>query len=295
MGVATVGSTDDAAMKIAVINLSGHVERWRGVASQFRDVGLQAVRHEATLGSALAPDRLAALAPPALNRRQYHRPLCVGEIGCYASHVALWRELLASGEPQMAIFEDDVAVSPELPAVLQALAQLPARWDIVKLTGRAKEKIDTRVPLLARRHEPPAGGARERPGVEHQLIQYRRVPCLTSAYAVSRSGAEKLLRHHAAFGRPVDVDMRYWWECGLSLFGVQPYPVRDANSSNDSTIEGRRVPPTPAMRAHKLWLQIDYSLRNWMACRARARARQALPMAGVVMPVGRSPAPRVRG
>ncbi|HEU4457666.1 MAG TPA: glycosyltransferase family 25 protein [Methylibium sp.] len=256
-------------MELFVINLAAHEARWQAVARQFEAMGLACERHEASDGSQLPAAERDALFDAALNRRQYHRALCDGEIGCYASHRALWRRLLASGAPSAGVFEDDVELAPELPRVLSAIAQMPRGWDMVKLAGRAVEKIDTQRPLAW----------------EHTLIQYRRVPCRTSGYVISRAGAEKLLKRRARVGRPVDVDLRHWWECELNLFGVQPYPVREAASSRDSTIHGRAVArPGLGARLHKLALQLDYSIANARACQARRppswRAEPAAAAAG---------------
>lgn len=238
-------------MDITIINLPGAPERWQGVCERFSALGLRPHRHEALDGRALPDEMLERWYDPALNRRQYHRPLRPGEIGCYASHLALWRALLASGAPRLAVFEDDVEVSPELPRVLGAIRRLPAGWDMVKLAGRAHEKAAGHGPLLR----------------DHALIAYARVPSLTSGYVISREGARKLLAHRPPFGRPIDVDLRHWWECDLTVLGVQPYPVHDAPIAEHSTIEGRAVRPDLRMRAHKLALQLAYTWRNAQALR----------------------------
>ena len=65
------------------------------------------------------------------------------------------------------------------------------------------------------------------------------------------------------------MDLRYWWECDLRLFGVQPYPVRLADRSESSTIAGRQARKHLARRLHRLLLQADYSWRNWWATTRR--------------------------
>jgi glycosyl transferase family 25 len=234
-------------MDIVVINLDAHAERWRETHAAFAALGLDVRRLPAVCGDRLASDELAGLADPALNRRQHHKPLRPGEIGCYASHMAAWRQLLKSRAALMAVFEDDVELSPELPGVLQALEAAAPQWDVVKLFGRQHESARERRGLLA----------------DADLISYRRVPSHTCAYVISRRGAHKLLASRQPFGRPVDIDMRHWWENGLTVLGVQPYPVRAAARSLDSTIDaGRRGCSGLPMRLRKLWLQARYTLLN---------------------------------
>jgi glycosyl transferase family 25 len=240
-------------MQIVVINLASAGARWLSASHQFESVGLRAVRQEAVEGSTLSPAQRAALYSEALNRRQYHKPLEPGEIGCYASHLAAWQRLVHSGEASMAVFEDDIDIDPDLPRVLDAIARLRLPWDVIKLIGRDEEKVQARRPLVGRR----------------ELIAYRRVPSLTGAYVITAAGAQKLLAHRQPFGRPVDVDMRHWWECGLDVLGVWPYPVRGAPCSRLSTIEDRHTHRGPLARLRKLALQARYSFMNALAVQGK--------------------------
>jgi glycosyl transferase family 25 len=241
------------AMDIVIINLASEPSRWRATQARFAALGLSPRRMEAVSGRDLRPEQRAALYSEALNRQQYHQPLCPGEIGCYASHLALWRALLDSPADCMAVFEDDVAPAPDLPVVLRALAHLPGPWDMVKLIGRApSEKLVAAQPFVSGR----------------QLVRYRRVPSLTGAYVLHRRGAQKLLSRRLPFGRPVDVDLRHWWECDLDLLGIWPYPVQAAPAARRSTIEDRRrLPRDAASRWRRLVQQAGYSLHNWQARR----------------------------
>lgn len=244
-------------MQLTVINLASQEARWVEALRQFNALGLQPVRQLAVPGSALNEAEAAGFAglySERLNRRQYHKPLEPGEIGCYASHMAAWQRLLASGDAAMAIFEDDIEIEidADLVQVLEAVAQTPVRFDLVKLIGRRHEKIRARQPLHGRR----------------ELIAYRRVPSLTGAYVISASGAQKLLAFRRPFGRPVDVDMRHWWECGLDVLGVHSYLVRGAPSSRQSTIGERPADRSSRSRIHKLCLQMRYTwLNGWAAQR----------------------------
>lgn len=240
-------------MQIIVINLPGDATRRRLVAEQFDQVGLRFSWHEAVPGSELAPDEPGVAYCAQLNRRQYHQALRPGEIGCYESHRAVWQRFVDSGQPRVAVFEDDIEIDGDLGRVLDTLARSPARWDLVKLIGRARERVQARFPL----------------GRGRDLVSYRRLPSLTGGYVLTRTGAQKLLARRQRFGRPVDVDIRHWWECDLDVLGVQPYPVREAVTSRRSTIDGRRRSPGLAGRLRRLWLQLRYTVLNALANQAR--------------------------
>jgi glycosyl transferase family 25 len=242
-------------MEVVVINLATRAARWNAMQQQLTAVGIAPVRIPAVAGATLGPEQRAALYSEELNRRQYHQPLCDGEIGCYASHLSVWQRLLLSGAECVAVLEDDIELDTSLPQVLAAIEALPGDWDLVKLIGRQVEKVEAAQPLCE--------GC--------SLVCYHRVPSLTSAYVLHRRGAAKLLAQRPPFGRPVDVDLRHWWECGLAVQGVQPYPVREAPSACESSIVGREVERDAARGWRRLWQQARYTWCNWQARQAAHR------------------------
>lgn len=194
------------ATPIHFINLDSDVARRERMQSEFERLGLNGVRLDAVRWTALRPDEQDGLYSASLNQAQFHLPLVAGEKGCYASHHKAWAWLAESGLPAMVVLEDDVQLTPALGEVIAAIASLDVAWDMIKLIGREKEKIRSRRPLVA--------------GID--LIDYKRVPSLTAGYIISRDGALKLLRKRRPFGRPIDVDLRFWWECDLRILGVSP-------------------------------------------------------------------------
>ena len=222
-------------------------------------LGLSAQRLDAVYWADLDEKIQTQHHSPALNQRQYFKPLGNGEKGCYASHLRAWQQLLAGDAPALVVLEDDVRLLPALPQVLQAIAQLPAQsWDMVKLYGREHEKIAQQMPLADT-------------GV--QLITYRRVPSFAAAYVISRAGAQKLLASRVPFGRPVDVDMRFWFENGVRTFGVFPSVVALDDTSAESSIwQGGRDRLTLIQRLRKLKMKLQLAWGN-----ARAQPPQ-LPL-----------------
>ena len=242
-----------------MINLAGHEARWLAASAELARAGLAPERLDAVAGVGLPADARTGLYDPARNAREYHKPLCAGEIGCYASHLEAWRRLVDSGRAAAAVFEDDIEADGDLPAVLEAIERIDVPWDMVKLVGRRRELVRGRASLVAGR----------------DLVGYRRVPSLTAAYVVTRRGAEKLLARRQPFGRPIDVDLRHWWECDLRVLGIDPYPVRLASASCRSTILHREARGGAAERWRKLAWQLRYSWRNRLATQAQPRLVRA--------------------
>ncbi len=128
--------------------------------------------------------------------------------------------------------------------------------DMVKLIGRAElgrvEKFGHTQALI--------GSTR--------LISYHRVPSFTAAYVISREGAAKLLASRRPFGRPIDVDLRYWWESGLQIKGVLPAAVGLDESSQQSSI-GKKSADNLLTKWRKFRLKACYTALNaWHSRRA---------------------------
>jgi glycosyl transferase family 25 len=202
---------------IALINLDRDGLRLDHMRDELGRAGLAFERFPAILGLAV-PDELRALFLDAsgvpLSR------LKPGEIGVYASHLALHRQLLARSDlDALVVMEDDLEVSPDLGAVLAGLAALEEPVDIVRLSNPAKE--------------PALDHGEVTPG--RSLVTYWRVPNNMGCYLITKSGAAKT----TAMPAPrfaIDEDMRRPWEIGLETFGVLPAPVR-ANIFDRSSID----------------------------------------------------------
>lgn len=236
---------------ILLINLDRDAERCARMQAEFARHGLQGERLPGVLWTALPQTEQDALYSPALNMRGFHKPLVNGEKGCYASHLKAWRWLLDSPHPAVVVLEDDVRLRPDFAAVLQSLAASREPWDMVKLIGRAeigkREKAGAQTPLCE----------------GHTLLRYRRVPSLTAGYVINRRGAEKLLATRIPFGRPVDVDLRYWWESqGLLMRGVSPAVIELDETSQDSSIGAKVDERSLGTKLRKAWLRTHYTLAN---------------------------------
>ena len=243
---------------ILYINLDKDSERHQRMESNFLNLGLNAQRLSATWWSDLSPEEQARHHRSDLTQAQYFKPLGNGEKGCYCSHLAACQRLLDSDAPSLIVFEDDVQLLPSLPAAVKAIQKLPAdSWDLIKLYGRENEKIASRRPSGIKGHE---------------WITYRRVPSFAAGYAISRAGAEKILRTRIPFGRPVDVDMRFWFENDLRIFGIYPSVIALDDTSFTSSIwaqkEGRM---TLSQRLRKLKMKLRLTWGNTWATPPHAK------------------------
>ena len=239
-------------LPVLYINLEKDQERRQRMEKQLFQLQIPAQRMPAVWWKEVPPTEQARHHKSGLTQRQYFKPMGNGEKGCYCSHLQAWQRLLDSDAPAMVIFEDDVRLLPQLPQILDKVADLPPnKWDLIKLYGREKEKIASRLPLEVG---------------DFALITYRRVPSFAAGYVISRAGAEKMLRTRIPFGRPVDVDMRFWFENDIRIFGVYPSVIALDDTSQISSIWAQKeLPMTLGQRLRKLKMKIELTWGNTRA------------------------------
>ena len=234
-------------LPLVFINLDKDSERRTRIEGQLAHLGLPGERLPAVWWKHLPPAEQSLLYSAERNHGLYYQPLVDGEKGCYASHIQAWRQLLASDAPALVVLEDDVRLTPQFADVVEAIAALQEPWDMVKLLGRDREKVRSQRPLV--------------PGTA--LVDYSRVPSMTAGYVVSRAGAAKLLAHRQPFGRPIDVDLRFWWECDqLRILGVSPSAIALDDTSEVSSIWDTRDTLTPGQRWRKFTMKLALTLGN---------------------------------
>lgn len=230
-------------LPLVFVNLDRDTERRERLEAELARLNLQGERLHAVWWAELPTAEQDALYSAERNRDQYYKPLVNGEKGCYASHIQAWQRLLASDAPALVVLEDDVRLDDRLADGIAAIAALDIPWDMVKLLGREREKVRSRRPLLS----------------DVALVEYQRVPSMTAGYVISRAGAAKLLATRVPFGRPIDVDLRFWWENDLRILGTVPALLILDDTSLESSIwtERPRVPLWQKVRKFAMKLQLS--------------------------------------
>ena len=209
------------------INMDHDVGRRESIEAQLSAAGFEAERFPGVDGDKL-PGPVQSYFPC--------RVLSPGEIGCYASHLMVWRTIVARNLTYALVLEDDVRIEADAAQVVRELIHiLPRGWDFVHMSGKPRSRNFAARPIS------------KLPG-SRNLVRYARVPDGAMAYLISRQGAEKLLAPRAR-SAPVDTDIRRPWQWGLDLYGVTNPPFRPAEFA--STIEARGG---HSRRQHKHWL-----------------------------------------
>ncbi len=172
---------------IAVINLDRNPERMVDLRRSFAGSAPALHRIPGVLGSALPDEEVRRLGGDLAMR---------GTLGCFLSHVAAWRWMLAEGMSHCLVVEDDVMALLDLPAGLGAFG-LPGAFDICFVNDRLQ-------PLLAGTsgfEAVPLGRALQ------DFAPDANAPG-ADGYLVTASGARRLLDWVGADGCGDDVDWR---------------------------------------------------------------------------------------
>lgn len=129
-------------LPIAVINLAHRTDRWQAVSSRMAAIGLnKLLKVPAIEGARLSLDRISVLLgqPASLieGAPRSHYTLTRPAIGCFLSHLAIWRWVINNKLPRVLVFEDDATPTAHFDPVRfrAVLASIPQDVGMV-LLGR---------------------------------------------------------------------------------------------------------------------------------------------------------------
>ena len=155
-------------------------------------------------------------------RSRWHRDPSPAEKGCMLSHVNMWRDFIASDADWALIAEDDILISPDAEAVVNAIITKYPQVQLVNLSdsfandaGKLNPQVEyIRLSLLS-----PFVHGKYRMGKP-----YGTWPLIcTGLYLISRSGAELLLKQleDKVPGTVAD-DYKLYQQWGVDVRFVQP-------------------------------------------------------------------------
>jgi glycosyl transferase family 25 len=220
-------------LPVLVINLRGSTERWKKSSTELSTAGLIFERLEAVDGRLFAEAELNKLTE--WDWRIFFKPLSPGEIGCYLSHIEAAQRIVREGWSWALVFEDDFKLSPDFLTGLEKLLKKDlSSFDLIKIEGSTK------------------GG--ETIGVidgKFKIIRHRRPPSRTIAQLWSLEGAKKFLAKSQILQRPVDVQLKHWWDLDMNIVHISPPLVYDADGA--ASIIGQRK-----LKGLKAWIFRTY-------------------------------------
>jgi hypothetical protein len=149
----------DQAIPVFVINLPRATERRAAVERRMQAIGLAYEIVEAVDGRMLSPAELEVLCGP-------KRPFSPGEVGCYLSHMKVYRLIVERGVPVAAVLEDDAHRNPMVTELLVPGIRSDCSTSVSSTIGRsasaARSSATSTTPFACRRTSLPTGWRRRR-------------------------------------------------------------------------------------------------------------------------------------
>jgi len=218
------------ALRIFVISLARAAERRATVCAHLQALGLEYELVDGVDGRALTAEEHARLLAPGVT---FSSP---GVVGCYMSHMAVYRRLVESGAAAALVLEDDAMLNP---AIVPLLRAGPARLDFDYCfldCANDRDPVfydpDDRLPLG---HGFTAYGLSGGPEGTHAMIVTRQAAALRLSHGLPIQNAFDF--YHMLPGRPRFTAM------------LAPRGAGVAMTSLHSMISLRRVQTPPAFAA----------------------------------------------
>jgi len=213
--------------KVLVINLARSPDRLAAITEQLNAINIPFERIDALDGRNLSDEFVEEVSPARIVSKSYHRALSKAEVACSLSHRKAWQRIVDDDLDFGVVLEDDVELLESFNEVLTLLAEIPHRdWDFIK--------------LYALRRGGGKNIAQHFDFKGHTFVTYHRYPLGFVGQAVSRQGAESLIRNLPYVTEPVDGQLKSWWEAGVFPFGLLPYCITtDLDGTSDINPGGR--------------------------------------------------------
>jgi glycosyl transferase family 25 len=218
---------------VYLINLDRSHQRYRYVWPSLQALGFPLERVSAVDGRTLTEAEITSVMDKRTFKKFFSIPHQLGTIGCYLSHIKVWKKFLQSPFKFALVFEDDVSFSPqELSETVHHLIapEQVGLWDInsFELNHRGMPLTIKKLP-------------------HHQSLCLYLTPVThTGAYLINRKAAQALLEKALPIKMPVDHYFTRVWEFSLKFTGIEPRLVKQ--SYGDSEIRSLNSPnPSPSL------------------------------------------------
>jgi len=210
-------------LRIYAINLDRSVDRWNTLSRRAEVLNIPLVRIPGVDGMKIGTENRVDCDARAFERNN-GRSILSGEYGCYRSHLKALSTFLETGEPIGIIVEDDIELSAELLSRTEvAIAAVPG-IDAIKLFNHRIVGFKCVATSAA---GDDIGRAAHGPQVS------------AACYAVTRAGAEKLLKGLRTMEYPWDIALERGWASGAQIYTTRKDVV--ISSRDATTIASRSV------------------------------------------------------
>lgn len=212
------------SLPILLINLAESRSRLDCAQQELNKAGISFERLEATDGRKIAKADFEKITH--WDKTAFYKPLSPGEVGCYLSHVSAAEKIVNEDWPYALVLEDDFRLAPNFNEVMALLLRnTPAGFHLIKLQGFVR-----------------GGEVVANLCTGHQIMRHRSIPTQTVAQLWSLAGAKAFLAMARPLRRPIDVQLKHWWEGDLNILYINPPIVIDGDAKGVTSTIGARKP-----------------------------------------------------
>lgn len=219
-----------------LINVDSATDRLQEAKTQLDKQDLHWERLEA-----VTPKSKEFVLPEAESK--WYRELTNGEVACYLSHRKAWRKAIDAEVDYLIVLEDDLVIDGPLKKITDEIIEADMSWDMVKLFETRKSRRELRS---------------LESGVK--IVDTPTMPIATTGYIVKVSSLPRLLESTMQFSRPIDVELKSYWELNLRIYSIYPPPIK-ISEDNDSTIGVRQGDLSTVQRLGKIKYNFLSSIR----------------------------------
>ncbi|NVO57712.1 glycosyltransferase family 25 protein [Rhodobacteraceae bacterium B1Z28] len=212
------------SIKAIILSLPKDVARRRSCESELAHLGLEHQFSDAIPGDQLEEADMRRIYDAEMNRSKFKRPLSRSEVACTLGHRQIWQKVAASEDHLCLVLEDDATFVQDPRPFLDAIGQCPECFEdvMIKLDG---------VPCKTAQVLKTIG--------KQNLILSDRLPPRTTGYILGRRAAARLVELDAPISRPVDIDLKFYWEHKVPILTLREQMVAEREAF-DSNIEACR-------------------------------------------------------
>lgn len=245
---------------IFVISLRSATDRRDRSKAALEKLGLSFEFIDGVDGNALTRNEISAVYDEAGNHRDFKHQLSPPEIGCYLSHYTAWQKIAELSTPAI-VLEDDFQISDDFSELLDYIQEFDLPRALIKLEGGERR----------------AKNLRRLGATRFSLVHPYTSPPYTTGYLLSPAVAAQLAQHALPFTRPVDIDLKHWWEFETPILAIRPdavSPRPDGALSSSISVARRRM--KGARPVYRLWRNLRYQGRFFLSNLAARFRRPAL-------------------
>lgn len=191
---------------IHVLSLIHATDRRASVSREFSAHGLEFRFFDAIDGAGITDADFHQHYDSHLNACNFKRPLSRGEVACALGHRAIWRQIAEGEAPVALVCEDDALLAGDIADFLRRVADNAALFERVMI------KLDS----------PARNGEIIGRLADTDLVLTRRLPAHTTGYLLGRHAAGALSAQTGAISRPIDADLKHYWEHRVPILLTRP-------------------------------------------------------------------------